>query len=375
MQSPRRCPSGAHRSDLLVGPRRLIPGGAVLLAAMLVLLLGVAPAGAQPAPPVDPAPPAVAPPAAAPPTTAADAVAQLDTVGREAEVLTEQWHAAQDDLAARRTELETMRAAVEPTRRAVDVARGDEQAYRLQVDAMAMSTFESGRLDQFNALLASGSPQEYLDQMSALEMLSADYADSLKKLSVVVDTTSRAQAAADAAAALAQTAADEATRAEQELGVRKREAEVRIDEAERLLRQLSPQQRRDRNGPVEAGPIGPVTGSGVGVKALVLAITQIGKPYQWGAAGPNSFDCSGLMSWAFKQVGVTLPRSSSQQARVGRAVSIDELQPGDLIFSYFPVSHVGIYAGGGKMLAAPQTGDVVKYQKVPTTDFNTARRL
>jgi cell wall-associated NlpC family hydrolase len=84
----------------------------------------------------------------------------------------------------------------------------------------------------------------------------------------------------------------------------------------------------------------------------------------WGASGPGSFDCSGLTSWAFKQAGITLPRSSSAQARVGTPVSWSEMQPGDLVFYYSPVSHVGIYAGGGNMWNAPHTGARVRLQHV-----------
>ncbi|MFC7658532.1 C40 family peptidase [Pseudonocardia benzenivorans] len=116
-------------------------------------------------------------------------------------------------------------------------------------------------------------------------------------------------------------------------------------------------------------------GTGAGARALAMAATKLGRPYVWGAAGPNSFDCSGLTSWAFARIGVTLPRSSSAQATVGTPVSWNDLQPGDLVFFYKPVSHVGIYAGGGKMIDAPETGDVVKYQTVPRATFSGARRI
>jgi cell wall-associated NlpC family hydrolase len=295
-------------------------------------------------------------------------------VQRDAEALTEQWHAAQDTVDARQAELQTLREAVAPAQAAVDAAKGNEEQYRRQLDAVALGTFESGSLDQFNALLASNSPQDFLDQMSALETISADYKAALEQLQAVVDQTSKAQADADAAVQRAQVAADEAAKAEKDVEVRKRDAEMRIDEAEKLLERLSPQQRRDRNGPGESAP-GPINGSGVGVEALRAAASQLGKPYQWGASGPGSYDCSGLTSWAFKKAGVTLPRSSSQQARVGKAVSWGDMRPGDLVFYYSPVSHVGIYAGGGKMINAPQTGDVVKYQTVSSGAFSGARRL
>jgi cell wall-associated NlpC family hydrolase len=211
--------------------------------------------------------------------------------------------------------------------------------------------------------------------MSALETIAADYREALDQLVAVVDQTARAQAEADAAVARAQAAADEAAKAEQDVAARKRDAEIRIADAERLLESLTPRQRRDRNGPIEAGPSGPILGIGAGVEAVRAAQTQLGKPYKWGGTGPGSYDCSGLTSWAFKQAGVTLPRSSSQQARVGSAVSFANLKPGDLVFYYQPVSHVGIYVGDGKMINSPQTGDVVKYSTVNSSAFTTARRL
>lgn len=376
MESPRRTSSGssgavlrgtagraAARKTRKTSPRRYGPStGAVVLIALLALLAGFAPAAAQPPPPP-------------PPDNATDAAAQLEQVNREAEALTEEWHAATDALEARRSELTGLQAAVEPARAAVDAAKASEEQFRQQVDEVALSAYESGNLDQFNALLASDSPQEFLEQMSALETIAADYREALDQLVAVVDQTARAQAEADAAVTRAQVAADEAAKAEQDVAARKRDAEIRIDEAERLLERLTPQERRQRNGPVEPGPSGPVVGSGAGAEAVRAAQTQLGKPYKWGATGPGSYDCSGLTSWAFKQAGVTLPRSSSQQARVGKAVSWDEMQIGDLVFYYSPVSHVGLYVGDGKMINAPQTGDVVKYTKVNSKAFTGARRV
>jgi peptidoglycan DL-endopeptidase CwlO len=353
------------------------PGGGAVPVPVPAVPVPAAPAPAQ-GNPADAGDAAAAPPPsetpAPAPTDAAGAAAQLRQVQHEAEALTEQWHAAQDDVTARRAELGSLRAAIDPARSAADAARGEEEQYRGQVDTVALSTFESGRLDAFNALLASETPQDYLDQMSALEMIAADHAAALDKLTSVVDRTRRAQDDADAAAARAQTAADEAARAEEELAGRKRDADRRIDEAEALLRRLTPGERRDYLGPEVDAPALP-SGSGAGVRALRTAASQLGKSYRWGAAGPRSFDCSGLTSFSFRQAGITLPRSSSQQALVGRSVAFGDLQPGDLVFFHRPVSHVGIYAGGGKMIHAPQTGDVVRYQTVNRRTFSGARRL
>ena len=370
------------RTPVPVLSRVLAPAFTVVLAGA-VAVGGATPAVAQPAVPLPGAgaaaapsgPPAAAPAAPVPaPTDAAGAAARLRQVQRDAEALTEQWHAARDDVTARRAELAALRAAVEPARAAADAARGDEERYRTQVDSVALSTFESGRLDTLNALLASGSPQDYLDQMSALEMISSDQAASLDALTTVVERTRRAQDDADAAAGRARTAADDAARAERDVAARKKDADRLVDEAEALLRRLTPRERVERIGPKVEAPA-PPSGSGAGARALRVAAGQLGKSYQWGATGPKTFDCSGLTSFAFRQAGITLPRSSSQQARVGRAVAFDDLQPGDLVFFYNPISHVGIYAGDGKMIGAPQTGDVVRYQTVNPRTFNSARRF
>jgi cell wall-associated NlpC family hydrolase len=106
------------------------------------------------------------------------------------------------------------------------------------------------------------------------------------------------------------------------------------------------------------------------------ALAQQGKPYVWGGAGPNSYDCSGLTQHAFAAAGVKLPHSSRLQSTMGSPVSRDALKPGDLVFFYSPVSHVGIYIGNGQMVHAPTAGDVVKvssFDRMPS--FNSARRL
>ena len=337
------------------------------------------PAAPGPAAPAAPAEPAVQAPASGvpspttAPTTAADAQNQLDQVQRDAEALTEQWHAAQDDLGARMQDVTKMQAAVGPAQALAAAARGDEEAYRKQVDVVTMATFESGKLDQLDALLTAHSPQDYLDQMSALETISSQYRDVLNTLITKVGEADRAQSDAAAAVAGAQAAVDQAAQAEQQLGARKRDADARIAEAEHLLRALSPAERRERNGPFISAPA--ISGTGIGVAALRAAATQLGKPYVWGAEGPSSYDCSGLTSWAFARAGVTLPRSSSQQALVGTPVSWNNLQPGDLVFYYHPVSHVGIYAGDGKFINAPESGDVVRYQSLSPSAFSGARRL
>jgi cell wall-associated NlpC family hydrolase len=86
----------------------------------------------------------------------------------------------------------------------------------------------------------------------------------------------------------------------------------------------------------------------------------LGKPYEWAASGPDSFDCSGLTMWAYDHVGVSLPHSSAEQIGSGTRVSRSNLQPGDLVFFGSPIHHVGMYVGGGDFIEAPHTGAVVR---------------
>lgn len=113
-------------------------------------------------------------------------------------------------------------------------------------------------------------------------------------------------------------------------------------------------------------------------KVIAVAKAQMGKPYRWGATGPNSFDCSGLMQYAYKNgAGVSLPRVSREQATVGKKVSKAELQPGDLVFfaKGGRIHHVGMYLGNDQYIHAPQTGDVVKISKLSSRTLYTARRV
>ncbi|MVU79958.1 NlpC/P60 family protein [Nocardia sp. ET3-3] len=114
--------------------------------------------------------------------------------------------------------------------------------------------------------------------------------------------------------------------------------------------------------------------SSVGDIALHAAETKVGAQYSWGATGPYSFDCSGLVQWAYKQAGVELPRTSFEQSNVGAPVAFEDLQPGDIVITNGG-GHVGIYAGDGKLLNAVQTGTPVSYTSLHPSQVVTARRI
>jgi cell wall-associated NlpC family hydrolase len=129
------------------------------------------------------------------------------------------------------------------------------------------------------------------------------------------------------------------------------------------------------SAPVPAAPIAPLPPSGsLGATAVEAALAQVGDPYQWGASGPEAFDCSGLTMYAWAQAGVSLPHSSAGQYAATPRVDQSDLQPGDLLFHGSPIHHVGMYIGGGQMVEAPYTGAVVRVSSAYRDDFVGAGR-
>ncbi|MGK5174076.1 C40 family peptidase, partial [Geodermatophilus sp. CPCC 205761] len=126
--------------------------------------------------------------------------------------------------------------------------------------------------------------------------------------------------------------------------------------------------------PAPAAPV--VAGSAAAQRAVDTAMAQRGDPYVWAAAGPDAFDCSGLVQYAYAAAGVRLPHSSRMQSTMGAPVSRADLRPGDLVFFYSPVSHVGIYIGNGQMVHASTYGQPVKVASVDSMGgYHSARRL
>ncbi|MCL5735638.1 MAG: NlpC/P60 family protein [Actinobacteria bacterium] len=107
--------------------------------------------------------------------------------------------------------------------------------------------------------------------------------------------------------------------------------------------------------------------------AVAEAVQHVGVPYVWAGDGPYGFDCSGLVMYVYAKLGIRLPHSSAAQSTMGTPVARDQLQPGDLVFFYNPVHHVGIYIGAGNMIDAPGTGSFVRIEKVWTSSYTGAR--
>lgn len=335
---------------------------AAMAAATVVVLVTLMPATAN----ADPALPGDA-------STAAQRLAELN---RQAEVLTENWHYARDQLSDRRADLERARADVNAAAAAAERARAVQGQYRGQVDRLTNASFQGARLNRLSALLVSDSPQNFLDQMSALDVLAVDNKQAMDRLTGAVVQAQQAEQSANDAAARADLAEHDAARLEGDLTRSRAEMDRQIQVVTKLLAELT---RQERAAYIAGGDIHfPINlvGSDIPVTAARAALSKQGSAYVWGADGPITFDCSGLVKWAFAQAGMPgLPHSAQEQARMGRSVSRSQLQPGDLIALYSPISHIGIYVGDGFYVNAPQSGDVVKVVLVPWSQVTAMSRI
>ncbi|MET9851701.1 C40 family peptidase, partial [Streptomyces sp. NPDC006450] len=126
------------------------------------------------------------------------------------------------------------------------------------------------------------------------------------------------------------------------------------------------------SGPAAQAP--PPSDGSRAARAVAFAYGAIGKPYVWGATGPGSFDCSGLTQAAWRAAGVSLPRTTYTQINAGQRVSRDRLAPGDLVFFYSGVTHVGMYVGNGQMVHAPRPGSTVRLAPIDSMPWAGASR-
>lgn len=318
--------------------------------------------------------PAVADPVPAPAPDPAKTAAEVRELSRQAEVITEQWHLATDRLLARRADADRARSDAAAATAIADQARSAQRDFRSQVDLLTSATFQGVRISSLTAMLISDSPQQFMDQMSALDVLAVSNREAMDKLSAAVARTEQAELATTDAETRAAVAELDAQRIAGDVDRARLEMSRQIELVQvRLGRLTADEFARYASEGFTDFPID-IAGDGLGVRALRVALTRQGAPYIWGAQGPGTFDCSGLVMWAYRQIGVSLPRGSWDQAKVGTAV-FSAPQPGDLIALYFPVSHIGMYVGNGLYINAPQSGDVVKVARVPWRDVTAIRRI
>ncbi|GGR16634.1 C40 family peptidase [Streptomyces roseolus] len=312
-------------------------------------------------------------PASADPGAGTEATrARVDRLYEEAERATESYNRADEKADALRRKVGLAQDSL---------ARGQERINRMRgaLGALAGAQYRSGGLDPTLDLLLSSDPDSYLDRASVLDRVTARQTAALTELRQ--ERHRLDQERAEGRAALA-----ELERSRAEVARHKRSVERKLAEARRLLASLTAAERADyerasrsggrADGPGEELPppadLGPADSRAAA--AVLAARRAVGKPYVWGATGPTAFDCSGLMVWAYRQAGISLPRTSAAQRQAGRQVPLSQAQPGDLVTYRGDASHVAIYAGNGQVIHAPYPGARVRYDPVNMMSHVTVTR-
>ncbi len=233
------------------------------------------------------------------------------------------------------------------------------------VAQLAAANYMSSGLDPTLAALTTGDPQQFLSQASAVAEL--DQSSGVKVSTLSNEVT---QALRDKQTADQQVAAVKALQVQ--MNAKKTVIDAKIDQVNSAaMKQAMAIFTQTGQYPTISIP----TANTVGAQALQAALTKAGDPYVWGAAGPNEFDCSGLVVWAYAQEGIALPHYTGSLWNSGLHVARSDLEPGDLVFFFPDISHVGIYIGNGLMIDAPDFGVPVHVEPVYWSAFVGAVRI
>jgi cell wall-associated NlpC family hydrolase len=276
-----------------------------------------------------------------------DLVAEATQLSNEVDSLGQQYDGLKIQLGHANSEV---KIANQAAARAEAAMAGSQKA----VAQLAAMGYMNGGMDPTLQMLTSGNPDLFLSQASTVQQLDDEAGMRLS-------TLQREQLAAERAQTTAKEEIATANRLQSQINgkVKTIHAKLAILNSSAMSQAMAV---FDKTGNYTNIVLPEATN--VGTTALRAALTQRGKPYVWGAAGPDSFDCSGLVLWAFAQEGISLPHYTGDQWNAGMHVSRADLEPGDLVFFFPDISHVGIYLGNGLMVDAPSTGQVVQVQAV-----------
>ncbi|SMC89836.1 Cell wall-associated hydrolase, NlpC family [Lentzea albidocapillata] len=304
--------------------RRIVRGALVATAAVVAAALPTAPATAQP--------------------NAADALKKYNELSEQASKLNQDHLKAQEDLKAKQGELDKAKGDLAGAQQAEESLRG-------QVDLLTEATNSGANFSQISALLVSDSQQDFLNRMSAINILAADNADALQKLTDAVN-------AADAATKSANEATETSKKLLAEMSQKKADLDKQLAEAQTQYRSLS---NTVKNQLAASGDMSNINvPAGTAGRALQFALNQRGLPYVYGSNGPNSWDCSSLIQAAYRSAGVSIGRTSYAQAVAGRPVSRSEVKAGDILVYYSSQSHVAMAVDGIRAVHASTEGVPVK---------------
>ena len=303
--------------------------------------------------------------ASASPASSARLEDQLDQLNREADQLVEQYNQSNEALKKIRKSLKGLRVEA-------NGAQDDLRKLQASLGARASAAYVQGAGSAVAAVLGSDDPAAAIARVQVLDLLAAHDGDLMDQLGLAGKAFDERQRNL--------VAAEKAQAAEvKRLQAKKAEVERAADKTRALLSRMRAADRPSApSAPGSVAPPPPASGGGGGGSGSAAAVVayaraQVGKPYCYGGSGPGCFDCSGLTMMAWAQAGVSLPHSSASQYNVGRRISASELQPGDLIFYYSPISHVSVYIGGGQRISATHTGDYVRVQSLGSSIVGYAR--
>jgi peptidoglycan DL-endopeptidase CwlO len=334
-----------------------------------------------------------------------DALAKLNELSRQAEQTTEAMHSAQLDLHNKLAVQEAADSKHVADAAAVDSSRAQLATFQTSVDKLAAAQYMGGRTDGLDAMLTATSPQGLIDQLAVQRVMAAEMSAQMKSYREIGQQAALAEEASAKSAAEAKTAAEQAAAVRADLQSKQSKLQLQIAVVKGQYQALTPNQREalaamppipappapDAAPPADPGilaappdgiPPGDIAppeanpGGGAPEAATVIqaALSRIGSPYSWGGSGPSAFDCSGLVMWSFQQAGISLPHSSQALAQGGQPVSMDQMQPGDLVTYYSDASHVAIYIGDGMMVHASTYGTPVRVAPVDNAPIFNVRR-
>jgi cell wall-associated NlpC family hydrolase len=295
-------------------------------------------------------------PADGTPTGLQATVAQANKLSNEIDALGQQYDALKIELNQAKAEAAAARKAAQRDEKAL----GSGQTAVAQIAAQG---FMTGTVNPTMQLLQTSNPQEFLNRASIILQLGHEQTGTMNLLQEATDAANRAKLTATQEETVAASLSGQMNK---KLG--QAQAKENILNSSAYKQALTIFQQTGHYPSVN------ITGNTLGEQALRFALTKIGDPYVWAAAGPSEFDCSGLVMWAYEQVGVQLEHFTGDQWTEGEHIPRDELEPGDLVFM-LNIDHVGLYIGNGMMVDAPSTGQDVQIQEVLWSSYDGAVRI
>ncbi|MEV0272373.1 NlpC/P60 family protein [Hamadaea sp. NPDC050747] len=273
---------------------------------------------------------------------------QIDAAWNKLEPIIEQYNMVHSQLTANRAKAAALSKRLAPLELQIQLSGAE-------LNDAAAAMYMGGQVSRLNALLSAPSPAEFAEKMTTLELLAKTEQDQIAGVVVLRDRYAGDKAKLD-------TLVAELTSQDTALAAQKKTIEKQIAALQKLRQQVYGTSGATGKFKPVACPVDYL--SGPGGTAAKKACSLIGKPYIWGAAGPDGYDCSGLTLTAWKAAGVTLRHYTKWQWEDNKPVSRADLRPGDLVFFFSDLHHMGLYVGGGWMVHAPTTGDFVRMAKI-----------